>query len=68
MQLAPPDPAHTCRLADHSAKIVVSWQIRVDYGVGVDTHRNEHVLAVIVASTGAVVAQRSVAATSHGYG
>ena len=34
---------------------------QVDYVVGVDTHRDEHVLAVVVASTGAVVAQRSVA-------
>ena len=42
-------------------------QIEVDYVVGVDTHRDEHVLAVVVASTGAVVAQRSVAATSRGY-
>ena len=33
---------------------------QVDYVVGVDTHRDEHVLAVVVASTGAVVAQRSV--------
>lgn len=41
---------------------------QVDYVVGVDTHRDEHVLAVVVASTGAVVAQRSVAATSRGYG
>jgi transposase len=41
---------------------------QVDYVVGVDTHRDEHVLAVIVASTGAVVAQRSVATTSRGYG
>ena len=41
---------------------------QVDYVVGVDTHRDEHVLAVIVASTGAVVAQRSVATTVRGYG
>ena len=41
---------------------------QVDYVVGVDTHRDEHVLAVVAASTGAVVAQRSVAATSRGYG
>ena len=27
---------------------------QVDYVVGVDTHRDEHVLAVVVASTGAV--------------
>ncbi len=41
---------------------------QVDYVVGVDTHRDEHVLAVVVASTGAVMAQRSVATTSRGYG
>ena len=40
----------------------------VDYVVGVDTHRDAHVLAVIVASTGAVVAQRSVTTTARGYG
>ena len=40
---------------------------QVDYVVGVDTHRDEHVLAVVVASTGAVVAQRSVPATARGY-
>jgi transposase len=39
----------------------------VDYVVGVDTHRDEHVLAVVVAPAGAVVAQRSVAATARGY-
>ena len=38
-------------------------QIEVDYVVGVDTHRDEHVLAVVAAPTGAVVAQRSVRAT-----
>jgi transposase len=37
---------------------------QVDYVVGVDTHRDERVLAVVVASTGAVVAQRAVPATS----
>ncbi len=41
---------------------------QVDYVVGVDTHRDEHVLAVVVASTGSVVARRSVATTSRGYG
>ncbi len=30
----------------------------LDYVVGVDTHRDEHVLAVVVAPAGAVVAQR----------
>lgn len=39
----------------------------VDYVVGVDTHRDEHVLAVVAAPTGAVVAQRSVPATARGY-
>lgn len=39
----------------------------VDYVVGVDTHRDEHVLAVVVAPAGGVVAQRSVRASAHGY-
>jgi hypothetical protein len=39
----------------------------VDYVVGVDTHRDEHVLAVAVAPSGAVVAQRSVRASARGY-
>jgi transposase len=39
----------------------------LDYVVGVDTHRDQHVLAVVVVPTGAVVAQRSVPATTHGY-
>jgi transposase len=39
----------------------------VDYVVGVDTHRDQHVLAVVVAPAGAVVAQRSVAASGRGY-
>ena len=36
----------------------------VDYVVGVDTHRDEHVLAVVAAPAGAVVAQRSVRRTT----
>ena len=40
----------------------------VDYVVGVDTHRDQHVLAVVAAPAGAVVAQRSVAASGRGYG
>jgi transposase len=39
----------------------------LDYVVGVDTHRDEHVLAVVVAPAGAVVARRAVAANAHGY-
>jgi Transposase len=38
----------------------------LDYVVGVDTHRDEHVLAVVVAPAGAVVAQQTVSA-SRGY-
>ena len=33
---------------------------KVDYVIGVDTHRDQHTLAVVAAPTGAVVAQRSV--------
>ena len=39
----------------------------LDYVVGVDTHRDEHVLAVVGAPAGAVVAQRSVRASARGY-
>jgi hypothetical protein len=39
----------------------------VDYVVGVDTHLDEHVLAVVSASAGAVVARCSVPANARGY-
>ena len=39
----------------------------LDYVVGVDTHRDEHVLAVVAAPAGAVVARRAVAANARGY-
>ena len=39
----------------------------VDYVVGVDTHRDEHVLAVVAAPAGAVVAKRAVRASARGY-
>jgi hypothetical protein len=39
----------------------------VDHVVGVDTHRDEHVLAVVACPSGAVVAQQSVRASAHGY-
>jgi transposase len=39
----------------------------VDYVVGVDTHRDEHVLAIVAVPVGAVVAQRAVAANARGY-
>jgi len=39
----------------------------VDYVIGVDTHRDEHVLAVVAAPTGVVIAQRSVPASARGY-
>jgi transposase len=39
----------------------------LDYVVGVDTHRDEHVLAVVAAPSGAVVAQRQVPASGGGY-
>src|SRR5438105_1275884 len=34
----------------------------VDYVIGVDTHRDQHTIAVVVAPTGGVVAQQSVCA------
>jgi len=39
----------------------------LDYVVGVDTHREEHVLAVVTAPAGAVVGQCSVPANARGY-
>ncbi|MGH7123401.1 MAG: IS110 family transposase [Stellaceae bacterium] len=39
----------------------------LDYVVGVDTHRDEHVLAVVTAPTGAVVARRAIEASGRGY-
>jgi transposase len=39
----------------------------LDYVVGVDTHLDEHVLAVVAAPSGAVVARRAVRANAGGY-
>ncbi|HEX7498006.1 MAG TPA: hypothetical protein VF344_06045, partial [Candidatus Limnocylindrales bacterium] len=40
---------------------------KLDYVVGVDTHRDQHMLAVVVAATGALIAQRSVRTNARGY-
>jgi transposase len=39
----------------------------LDYVIGVDTHRDEHVLAVVTAPAGAVVAGATAPATAGGY-
>lgn len=39
----------------------------LDYVIGVDTHRDQHALAVVAAGTGAVVAQAVVEASARGY-
>jgi transposase len=39
----------------------------LDYVIGVDTHLDEHVLAVVVAATGAVLARQTVRADVRGY-
>jgi transposase len=39
----------------------------LDYVIGVDTHLDEHVVAIIAARSGAVVAQRSLQASARGY-
>ena len=39
---------------------------KVDYVIGVDTHRDQHTLAVVVAPSGAVVAQQGVGTTIRG--
>jgi transposase len=40
---------------------------QLDYVVGVDTHRDAHALAVVAASTGAVVLELEVGADRNGY-
>jgi len=40
---------------------------QVDYVIGVDTHRDQHTLAVVAAPTGAVVAQTAVRTDARGY-
>ena len=39
----------------------------VDYVIGVDTHRDQHTLAVVAAPTGALIARRSVGTGARGY-
>src|SRR3990170_5694984 len=39
----------------------------LDYVIGVDPHRDTHALAVVLASTGAVVVEANVAASGDGY-
>jgi hypothetical protein len=39
----------------------------LDYVIGVDTHRDQHTLAVVAAATGAVLAQSVVHARARGY-
>lgn len=39
----------------------------LDYVIGVDTHRDQHVLAVVACPSGALIAKRSVQADAHGY-
>jgi transposase len=41
---------------------------QLDYVIGVDTHRDQHTLAVIAAPTGAVLAQTTVETHLGGYG
>src|ERR1700758_1293670 len=39
----------------------------LDYVIGVDTHRDQHTLALVAAGTGAVVAQTVVETSARGY-
>ena len=39
----------------------------LDYVLGVDTHRDEHVIAVVTAPAGAVVARKAIGADGRGY-
>jgi transposase len=40
---------------------------KLDYVVGVDTHRDQHAVAIVDARTGAVIAQTTTAASTRGY-
>ena len=40
---------------------------QLDYVIGVDTHLEEHVLAVVAVPSGAVAGRRSIAADARGY-
>jgi hypothetical protein len=40
---------------------------QIDYVVGVDTHRDQHAVAIVDADTGAVIAQTTTAASARGY-
>src|SRR6266516_193136 len=40
---------------------------QLDFVVGVDTHLDEHVLAIVAVPSGALVAQRAVSASARGY-
>jgi hypothetical protein len=40
---------------------------QVDYVVGVETHRDQHAVAIVDAHTGAVIAQTTTAASARGY-
>jgi transposase len=39
----------------------------LDYVVGVDTHRDQHAVAIVDARAGAVIAQKTTAASTRGY-
>ena len=39
----------------------------LDYVIGVDTHRDQHVVAVVTAPAGAVVARCAIGADGRGY-
>src|SRR5262249_51482182 len=59
LQTGEPDPT--------SRRIGLMLADELDYAVGVETHRDEHALAVVDAHTGAVIAQTTVDARGRGY-
>src|SRR5215204_6198739 len=58
---APPDP--TSEVGGSSRMLADG----LDYVIGVDTHRDEHVVAVLTAAAGAVVAGKAIGANGRGY-
>jgi len=60
-------PAKVLATTFPSRRIGLMLADELDYVIGVDTHRDQHALAVVDVRTGAVVAQTTTAAEAHGY-
>jgi Transposase len=62
-----PDQSRPRRRPGKESTRCTCWQTPSSSPVGVDTHKDTHTAAVVVAATGALVAQATVPATTAGY-